>query len=601
MKQLFRWSGLLGFIATVAIIGAFWLLFAGTLVKLGIEYAGTEAVGAEVNLADADVGIAPLQIRLTRLQVTDPSQPTQNMVEFQHALASLDFWKLLMGQIVIDEMSIDGLKFDTPRQHAGVVKTKESASASQNQLKEKATKALTEMGVELPSIETILEKEPLLVTSRSKELSAAYGEEQAKLEALQASVPDEKQRQQYQQRINALTEGKPQTVAELNRRKQELDQLKREIRDVKQTLSDAKGQVQQSSQTMQNKLSQLKAAPSEDWRRLSNKYSLSQGGALNLSGLLFGNKVQTWSNKALYWYSLAKPYLSSSDAATEEAPRPKRADGRYIRFPSRNPTPDFLIREARLQVALPFGDVRGQLHDVTHQPGILGRPATLKIDADKLKRAERLVVDGIFDHVTPAQANDSLQFKLTALKVDDVKLASQENFPLELSHAVTTLNGKLTMRGDTIDANFSGQFSQAGFSVEASEGIAGEIAKAIAAIDRFNIDGGISGTLGAPKISLSSDLDKRLNQQLQQRIRAKQAEFEQKLRTALEERITGPQGEYSGKLKDMQSLQTSLQGQIDEYEKMLQAKVTGVQDKAKSDTENKAKEQLQKGLEGLKF
>lgn len=600
MKQLFRWSGLLGFIATVAIISALWLLFAGTMVRHGIEYAGSGAVGAEVNLDDADVGIAPLQLRLTRLQVTDPSQPTNNMVEFQSAVASLDFWKLLMGQVVIEEMSIDGLRFDTQREHPGVVKAKQ-AKTSKEQLKEKAAKALTGMGVELPSIQTILEKEPLLVSSRSEELQTAYAEEQAKLEALQASLPDEKLRQQYQQRLKALTESKPQTVAELNQHKRELDQLKQEIRQTKQTLSTAKEQAQQSQQKLQNKLTQLKAAPGEDLRHLSSKYSLSQGGALNLSGLLFGNKVQTWSTKALYWYSLAKPYLGKSEAAPEEAARPERASGRYIRFPSSNPTPDFLIREARLQVTLPFGDVTGQLRDVTHQPGILGRPATLKIDAEKLKGAERLEVDGTFDHIKPDNANDTLRFKLTALKLDDVKLVSRENFPFELSQAMTNLDGKLSIRGDAIDADFSGQFSQARFAAEAKEGIAGEIAKAMTSIDRFNIDGGISGTLSAPKISLSSDLDKRLNQQLQQRIKAKQAEFENKLRSALEERIARPQGEYSGKLDEVQSLQTNLQGQIDEYEKMLQANISGAQDKARSDTEKKAKDQLQKGLEGLKF
>jgi len=604
MKQLFRWSGLLGFIVVVALIGTFWLLLADTLVRHGIEYAGTEAVGAEVNLADAEVGIAPLQLKLTHMQVTDPSQPMQNLVEFQRAVASLDFWKLLMGQIVINEMSIDGLAFDTPRQRSGALKSKPKAVGEKSGPKttEQAAKALTDVGVELPSIAEVLQKEPLLITQRSDELKSAYAEEQAKLEALQARLPDTEQRQQYQQRLKALTESKPQTLEEFNRRKQELDKLKQELNQAKQTLSDAKNQVQQSRQTLQQKLSQLKAAPGEDWRRLSSKYSLSQGGALNLSGLLFGNKVQTWSAKALHWYEMAKPYLGGDgEQAGEKEARHERAAGRYIRFPSRNPTPDFLIRKARLQVALPFGDVDGVLKDLTDEPQILGRPATLKIDAGKLKGAEHLVVDGIFDHISPQNPRDQLSFRLSALRLEQVQLVSQESFPMQLTHAVSDLGGNVTLRGEAVEADFSGQFSQARFATAAKEGLAGEIAKAIAAIDRFSIDGGISGTLGAPRIALSSDLDKRLNEQLQQRLRAKQAEFEQKLRAALEERIAGPQGEYAGKLKQQQSLQDDLQGQIDEYEKMLQAKLAGVQEKAKTEAEDKAKEQLQKKLEGLKF
>jgi len=603
MSKLFRWSGLIGFVVTVALLAAFWLLLAGTLIKHGIEYAGSQTIGAEVNLAAAGVGIAPLQLRLTHLQVTDPGQPSQNMLEFQHAVASLDFWKLMMGQVVIDEMSVDGLKFDTPRQHPGALKSAsaEPGEKSRPSAREKAAQALAGAGVELPSITEVLKKEPLLVTQRSDELKSTYADEKAKLEALQASIPDDKKRQAYQQRIQTLTESKPQTLAEFNQRKQELDQIKKELTQVKQTLSEAKQKVLQSKQTLQQKLSQLKAAPGDDWQRLSGKYSLSQGGALNLSGLLFGNKVQSWSAKALHWYAMAKPYLGSESKATEEEAKPERASGRYIRFPSNHPTPDFLIRKARLQVALPFGEVDGVLRDVTPDPQILGRPATLKVDASKLQGADRLIVDGVFDHIKPEQPQDVVTVRLNALQLDKVQLVSQQNFPMSLTHAVSDLNGKATLRGNAIEARFNGQFHQAKFTTEATEGLAGEIAKAIATIDTFTIDGGIDGTLGAPRFSLNSDLDKRLSQQLQQRLRAKQTEFEQKLRTALEERIAGPQGEYAGKLKDWDSVQGELQTQLDAYEKMLQAKVSNVQDKAKSDAEQKAKENLKKGLEGLKF
>lgn len=603
MNKLFRWSGLIGFVVTVAALAAFWYLLAGTLIKHGIEYVGSQTVGAEVDLASAGVGIAPLQLRLTHLQVTDPGQLSQNMVEFQHAVASLDFWKLLMGQVVINEMSVDGLKFDTPREHPGALKRKSAESGKKGgpSVREKAAKALESAGVELPSIDEILKKEPLLITQRSDELKSTYAEEKAKLEVLQASIPDDKKRQAYQQRIKALTDSKPKTLEEYNQRKQELDQIKKELNQAKKSLNDSKQQVLQGKQTLQQKLSQLKAAPGEDWRRLSSKYSLSQGGALNLSGLLFGNKVQSWSAKALHWYGIVKPYLGNMTQSTEEQSKPARASGRYIRFPSNNPTPDFLIRKASLQIALPFGDVDGVLRDVTPDPQILGRPATLKIDASKLKGADRLLVDGTFDHIKPEQPQDVLTMQLKALQLDKVKLVSKESFPMSLAHAVSNLSGKVTLRGNAIDANFNGQFQQARFSTEAREGLAGEIAKAIAAIDTFNIDGGITGTLGAPRLSLSSDLDKRLNQQLQQRLRAKQTEFEQKLRTALEERIAGPQGEYAGKLSDWQSVQNEVQAQIDDYDKMLKAKISSVQEKAKSDAEQKAKESLKKGLEGLKF
>lgn len=587
MKQLFRWPGLIAFIVITCAGAAFWWLLADTLLKMGVESAGSELVGAEVNLGSADLSLDPLAIRLNHLQVTDPDAPARNALELGEAIASIEPWSLLMGQLIINDLSITGLQLNTPRSRPGALKTRQEASptsAAEPSVLQKAQASL-------PPVSEVLGREELLVSSRAAALQSGYAEEQAKVDAAIAALPDAAQRQQFQERYNRATAAKPKTLEEFNRQKQELEQLQKELKGVKDNLEQGRKQVALSKQRLQEQWAALKAAPGEDLRRLSAKYSLSAEGGLNISRLLFGEKVGGWATTALQWYRRIEPFIASGDEVEEQ--KVQRAEGRYIRFPSKDPLPDFLLRKAQLQATLPFGEVEGVLRDVTHQPAIIGRPATLHAAASQLSGAKAFKLDASFNHVNTASAKDEVTFSLQGLKLEPIALSSRPEFPLTLAQAASDISGKVTLQQGQLDARFDGAFSNARFEGKGGEGLAGEIATALATIDRFNIQGSASGELGAPQVSLSSDLDKRLSEQLNQRLKAKQAEFEQELRAQLQQRIAGPQGEYQEKLAALQNLEAELDQRLAENKKMLEAKVESFK--------GGASKQLDDKLKGLKF
>jgi uncharacterized protein (TIGR03545 family) len=600
MKQLFRWSGLLPFIIVSALLAAFWLLLADTLLKQTIESLGSDLVGAEVNLNKAELTLDPLQIRLLRLQVTDPEQPQHNMVELAEAVASLEPWKLLMGQVIINEMSITGLQVDTPRSRPGRLQPQEKPTDTK-EAEEGTPSTLTQLQGALPSVQSVLQQEPLLLTSRNEALQSHYAERRAALDALLAKLPDEQQRQQLQQRFTRATQGQPKTVEEFNTQKTELEKVQTELRTIKSTLEQSRDQLAQSREQLVGDLAALKAAPGEDLKRLREKYSLDTQGAMNMSGLLFGDKVEGWMAQALQWYQRIEPMLGASSDKKEEEAKPQRASGRYVRFPSANPTPDFLLRKARVQLSLPIGDIDSELHDLTHQPQIIGRPATLSATASRLQGLQSLDLKGRFDHRETATAEDTLALQLKGLQLTEMALSQSSDFPLSLAQAAADMQGNLTLSGGQIEAKMKGVFNHARFLAGAKEGLAGELAESLAGIDNFSIDATAHGTLAAPEFSLSSDLDKQLNKQFQQRLKAKQAAFEQQLRTALEERIAGPRSEYEGKMAQLTQLQSQLDSQLSENQKMLQAKLDSFKGQADKQLEESGKQQLGDKLKGLKF
>ncbi len=597
MKQLFRWPGLIAFVALTAVIAAFWLLLADSLVKMSVEGAGSELVGAEVNLDAAKLSLTPLQVKLSHLQVTDPQQPSHNMVELGEAVAAIEPWKLLMGQIIIKELSVTGLKLNSERHRPGRVAAKPQSAATKGPSTAQGGGAaakptptpLQKLQAALPPVSEVLGAEELLVNSRADELEGGYRDEQTKLNALLAQLPSDKQRQAFQQRFTQATK-QPADLQAFKRQQSELETLQGELKAAQQNLGNTREQIDASRALLQQRLKALKAAPGEDWERLRKKYSLSADGGLNISRLLFGDKADKWARLALHWYQRLQPLLASG--SEEVVAKQKRAEGRYIHFPSSDPTPDFLLRHARLQASLPFGEVDGVLSDVTHQPAIIGRPATLKAEASQLSGAEQFKLDGRFDHTSAANSLDALNFTVKSLRLDEMKMGAGDS-AVTMSQALSDLSGDINLRHGQVEAVVQGQFHNVRFQSAAGKGLAGELSAALADIDRFDIDGKASGDILAPAIDLSSDLDKRLSEKFNQRLKKKQAAFEKELKAELQQRISGPVEQYQGELAKLDQLKADVDRQIDENKKMLQAKV----DAFKGDATKK----LQDQLKDLKF
>lgn len=116
-----RWPGLIVFVALSALIVAFWLLIVDALVKRVIEATGTKMVGAKVELDSADLSLFPLGLALTRLQVTNPDAPMTNAVEIARIALTMDGLNLLRRKVIVEEMTMGGLKLNTPRTTSGAV------------------------------------------------------------------------------------------------------------------------------------------------------------------------------------------------------------------------------------------------------------------------------------------------------------------------------------------------------------------------------------------------------------------------------------------------------------------------------------------------
>jgi uncharacterized protein (TIGR03545 family) len=413
-------------------------------------------------------------------------------------------------------------------------------------------------------------------------------------------LPTKDALKEYENRVRQVTEGKVASVADLQKRRDELKQVKEDLSKDKAAINAARDTLADARQTLSGQFKALKNAPREDLQRIMERYGLDSAGASNLTRLLFGDEAQRWFDLVQTWYSRIQRFLPKGKD-TPEAVKPPRGEGRFIQFRTDEPLPGFLIRRANLTADVALGKIGIQLADVTHQPHILGRPMRLTSSADSLQGARSFRANGVFDHVNPAAPIDQMEWTLAGWELSDVTLSKSDNLPVKMSQAMVDVTGNIKLASGTLDGVVDGAFKSAQWQGGATEGFAARVTRALSGIDQFNVTGKMSGDPLTPKLRLSSDLDDQIKDAATEQLRARQAELEQQLKNRLNTRVEDAAGPYQEQLATLTRTEGSLKERLDKLEELLKAEVQSAVDAEKEKAREKVEDKLKDKLKDLKF
>lgn len=609
MKQWIRLPGLIGFVVTLALLIAFWMLFAGGLIKDAIEVYGSEAAGAKVEVASVDLSFSPLGITLNNIQVADADKPMQNLVQLDKAVADLELMPLLLGKGIVNELSIAGMKFETPRNTSGVLaqKTKseqDEASSDEPDNSKDGKEESVFSSVKIPSADEILAREPLQTEIRGKAFQQSFETGKQELDEALAQVPDESSLKSYEDDFNKITKGKLKSLKDFEQRKKALSELKKRIKADKKAISSARKILVKTKDDLQGQWKGLKDAPGEDYENITHKYQISGAGASNISKLIFGDKASIWTEKALYWYEKVRPFITSDEEADTKQQEKQARAGRFVHFKTDNPLPDFLIRKTRVQLDSELGTLNAEALDITHQQAILGRPILVDVTGHNLQEIQSLELSAVLDH-RKAQGIDSFNLAIKDMEVKGWDLGYEG---LKLKNALVQVQANGVLQQGQLLAEGTGLFNQAHFDGKASGGFAKELQKTMQKIKQFNVKGEAKGKLTAPKIGISSNLDKAISGAFNQRLKEKKAKLEKDLKKQLNEKLLSYTGDYQDQLKGMDLANGKLGDKQKALEDMAKGELNSWQDQQKQEAKAKAKKEQKKlekklkdKLKGFKF
>lgn len=598
MLKMIRPAGAIVFLVVFITIGLVWWLLADFLLKAFIESGGTKTVGARVELSSANLTFSPLGFHLENLQVTNPKQPMRNMVQFDQITGLLEFPPLLMGQLIVKEMSATGVQLNTARRTSGAIqKPTDEIKSKQTATQKSESDSSSEKG-KLPSVDEIFENESIATLEKIKAFDEHIKTERTDFDNNMDKLPDEAKIKRHEKRIKELTEGKIKSVDELNRRKQDLKKTKNDIRADRDALRKVRDQLKTAKGELNQQYDALKNAPAEDWDKIKSRFGLHSSGAGNITGLLFGDNAQMWLTRLLAWVEQAQRLLPSDGGNDTPTPvQPARGSGRIIHFAASDPLPDFLIRKAKLGLEITAGNIELEINDATHQPNILGRPMLLHAAASKLQNASDIKIEGVIDHVRPDAIKDTIDWSLAGYKMTDISISKSSSLPLTLTSALANFKGNIELKGKALTANVDAKFNNTNWSSTATEGWTGRVAKSLSSIHQFNLDGKLQGNVTSPKLSLRSDLDAQLKNAVAGQLKSAQSELENKFKTRLNDKIGAMAGPHKEQLAFLTDKESTLDQRINKLEKMLKAKLKSATDTKKQEAKDKIKDKLK----GLKF
>ena len=574
MNRWIRWQGLVAFLGVTISICLIWALVVDPIVKRIIEKTSTKIVGAKVELEKADLSLFPIGLTLFGLQVTDPDEPMKNAVEIGRIAGTVDSLQLLRRKVIVNEMSVEGVRLGTQRVRSGAISKKTEKGG-----KEKKKDSIPGFPmVKLPDIQDILGKENLQTVQLVQSIrSDIEGGKELWTKNI-AGLPGKEKIDGYRKRIEALkgTKGSKNIgdIGGILGSAGEAQTLYKDIQADLELLQKSQKGLNATLANFKDQIAKIEKAPQEDIRRLSEKYGFSAYGLANMSRFFIEPGITAWVDRGLYWKARLEPLVerAGEKKGNAEVVKPLRAKGSDVRFKEKEPLPDFLIRVAKVSVQLPMGDFSGAVKNITPDQNILGQPLLFAFSGEKLSGVRSVRLDGAVNRVFPGSPEDSINLRLEGYKIQTKSISQDSSLPLTLEKGDADLELKAALSKGFIDATVAVQLKGVRFSAgraDAQSGFGKAVSSALSGVSTVGVKARITGPTDNYQMQISSNLDDILKNAVGSIIKDQVTQFENKLRAAISDKVSGPLQEAKGSLGGFEGLGTEVESRI--------SQLTGIQ------------------------
>ncbi|RUO69817.1 TIGR03545 family protein [Pseudidiomarina sediminum] len=506
-RSAFRWPGLAAFLAIVVLITAFSWLLLDSILKWSLERTIGTLNGAEVNIGRVEHQWVPLTIRVTDIQVTDPSQPDYNRVLIGDVSGALSWEQLLLGRVHFEEVVSTGIRVHSERQSPGEVYQLPEKSEVGDWFSDKAA----DLNLSLPSVDDAIARVDLHTPAAIESAKAAYETQQQRVTAVLEQLPSKETLASYEEELKALSEGEVKTPAQLQERKEHFAKLKERFAADKKALEEFKEVTSSAVAELKAEFEKVKAAPQHDLDRVGELMQLNSEGLTEITAVLFGEQARRWADYMLLAYEQLAPMLQKS--ADETAIKPPRGEGIWFSFTDADAPPDFLIKKARTEFAVGPTVLDVNWQNITHQHEQLGQPTVFSARGENNALWSLLQLNGELA-LTAEGFDGRQQWRVQGVNLAQTALSERSELAATLLSALLDSEGNIALRDGQFDGNAILRLADMAIEAHADNEWAQVIATALASLNRLDINADIKGALMNPDFSLRSDLDRQLGQAL---------------------------------------------------------------------------------------
>ena len=557
-KSVLKWIA--GFFV---VIFAVYFLFANTIIKAVLESKLGESYGAEVNIDSFDHSLFPTTVSLKGIALTNPTKPARNQVFVGDANADVELAPLLSDQVIVNNLNLLNVQFDTERASPGEVYRVPERSLSFDEMKAKAQDAV-------PSVDELLERNPLKTAAAVENARAAYDTYGESLKTDYASLPDKSRIDYYKTQIAQLQETDFKDPQALVQAKSAFDKLKAEMQADRALISDFTEKASKAKSVLSETASALKNAPQEDYALLKGVIAGDQEALSQVTYFVFGDKAAEYTEYLMAAMQIVMPLIQGEEKS--EAP----AD-----------IPSILVKEANVSVLWQEESITSKWNNITNVHDVFGNPTTFTIEAAG-ELLKSFTSSGEF-YIDGEGVDASQQWSLAGVNMANIPLSGNESLSAVLTSALMKTAGSMQITDNKLTGSGTVDLQQLVMQATGESDTTKVIAKALQSLSSLNMDMFLEGTLSNPDFKIKSDLDNQLANMALSELTASQQDKLDELNQKLNAMIGNEQSLISGELGDVSSMLSAAQGDSAAIEELLKSKLNNVVEQQKNKLFDKLK------------
>lgn len=542
-RGLFRWRAIGPLLLAALLLGVLVWLFAEPVVEQTAEEAATKALGTQVEIGKLDIYPRNSGLRLRALQVADPFDPMRNALVADEIDLRVDPVALAEKKVVIDGLTLSGLRFGVPRETRARPAAKDGFAATLLGEMAAFRKQFDVPLLSLTPIDTVrqlaLDPGQLRTVQAAQRLVATadsgLGRVGARLDSLRLEAVLDSAR--------ALAD----SVAALDVKSLTAEQAARvaarvrgaldAVNGAKQRLRAVEAGVRREIRDAREGVRALDAARQADYAFARGLIQLPTFNAPDLGKALFGEVSIDRFQRALYWTSVAQQHLPPGlQPRQDEGPSRLRMAGTTVRYPKERSYPEFLLRAGKVDLTVAgdgplAGAYVAQAGGITTQPALYGKPMTFAVRRDAAGSAvARVEVRGVLDHVG-AVMRDSVTVAASGLALPAFDLPG---LPLRLEPGRGGARLDFVKRGDAIRGRWRVRSDAVQWRPDSAAGRGSDLLRfvtgAITRVGQLELEAEIGGTVARPELAIRSNLDQVVAGALRAQLGAEIDRAEQKVR-----------------------------------------------------------------------
>ncbi len=563
-KSILLW--VVGFFVVLFLV---YFLFANTIIKLVLESKLGESYGAEVNIAEFDHSLFPTTVTLKGIALTNPTKPTHNQVLVGEANADVALAPLLDDEVIVNELNLLDVQFDRERASTGEVYRVPERSLSFDEIKSKAQEAV-------PSVDELLERNPLKTTAAIENAKAAYETYGEGLKTDYGNLPDKSRIDYYKTQVTQLKETNYQDPQALLQAKSAFDQLKEEMSADRARIADFTSKASNAKRELTEAISALKSAPQEDYALLKGVIAGDQDALSQVTYFVFGDKAAEYTEYLMSAMQIVMPLIQGEEKS--EAP---------------TEIPSILVKEANVSVLWQNEAITSKWNNITNVHEVFGNPTTFSIEAagDLLKS---FTSSGEF-WIDSSGVDASQVWSLAGVNMSNVAFSGNDTLDAVLTSALMTTTGSMKVTDNTLTGTGDVDLQDLVMEATGSSDVTSAIANALQSLSSLSMTMLLDGTLSNPNFNIKSDLDNKLAQAALSQLTASQQDKLDELNNKLNSMISNEQSLLSGELVDVNSMLSAAQGDSEALQALLQTQLNSVVEQQKNKLFDKLKGKFGQG------